>query len=167
MKRLLLLISLFLGITLALAGQAQATWYWTHGHSGKIQDRSKVIPWANNSIEYGWGLDFRLNPFNNTWVHFAVPSEGSGAKGVRYIRLKFTTQSNVATVTAIDVYDGNVMFKHLAGNWFGSQDIQLDLGQKWKISRALGISVRVGVGDTGSAQWFRFIFVGADFVPFP
>ncbi|MBI2486026.1 MAG: hypothetical protein HYW01_03530 [Deltaproteobacteria bacterium] len=162
--RVPLLTCLLLGIMLTLSSPAYATWYYAHGQSGHIQDEGLV---ANYPFYYGWGLDFDLSAGSSNWVHFSIPTLGGGSKGVQYIRLKFKTGSADAWVSQIDVYDGNIKFKTLTGNWSGSKDVQLNLGQKWQINRALGISVRVNAGVEMMSHEFEFYAAGANFVAFP
>lgn len=133
--------------------------YFTHGHSGHIEDQSAVAPAFTNY--YGWGLDFALSKLR-TWVHFAVPSPGGGSHGVRYIQLDFKTGSADAWISDVHVYDGDVKFQELHGKWTGSTT--LDLGQVWTIHRALGVSVQCVRGVEGMDHGFRFLDIGADFV---
>ena len=155
---------LFLGASLAVAGAAHAVWYYTHGNSGHVQDDNLVVSYPNY---LGWGLDFALQPGNYTWVQYAVPTLGGGSKGVRYIRLKFFTGSADAWVSQIDVYDNEILFQTVTGHWAnGTFDIQLNLGQVWRINRGLGISIRVHAGVENMDHRFVFESAGANFVNF-
>jgi hypothetical protein len=133
--------------------------YFTHGHSGHIQDEGTIF--AGRSKYVGWGLDFDLEGIE-TWVHFAVPSIGGGSYGVQYIQLDLKTGSVDAWVSDVHVYDGEVRFKTLQGKW--NSLTTLDLGQVWTIHRGLGISVRCVRGVESMSHRFQFLDVGADFV---
>ncbi len=130
--------------------------YFTHGHSGHIQDQSAISPAPTNY--YGFGLDFGLSKLE-TWVHFAIPSVGDGTHGVQYIQLDFKAEGG--SISDIHVYDGEVRFKELQGKWTGPAI--LDLGQVWKIYRGLGVSVLCKRNIDGS-NLFRFLDIGAEFV---
>jgi hypothetical protein len=162
--RLLSVIALVASLALAFAAPAEASWYYTHGHGGRLQNENSVTSYP---IYWGWGLDFDQSSGTSNWVHFAVPSLGGGTRGVRYIRLKFRTGSVDAWVSDVHVWDGNVRFATLTGSWTGSRDVLLDLGQVWRINRGLGISIQVNAGVEGMSHNFQFRSVGANFVPLP
>jgi len=168
-KPWLLPVILLMG-TLVLAAPAWADfeWLYTHGNSGHIQDPSAV-----SGGPTGGGLNFTLTGIS-TFVHFAVPSktltnDTSTATQtqwkVRYLRLKFTTGSADARVTKIHVWDGNILFKQIekpfADGWYGYNDLLVDLGQGWKIYRALGVTVEVTRGVEPMSHAFNFHAVGA------
>jgi hypothetical protein len=157
--------TLLLGIVLMISPSASATWYFTHGHSGRIEDEQAVVDYPNY---VGWGLVFGLHPATSTWVHFAVPSLGGGNRGVRFIRLKCMIESTDAWISDVHVYDGNILVQELKGHWANNLfDLQLDLGRVWKIQRGLGVSVKVNTGVEQLHNLFQFHAVGANFVPVP
>lgn len=162
--RLVLFTSLSLGAMLALSGPVYAQqWSWTHGNGGVVQDQSLISPGV---FHLGWGLDFVQSGGRSNWVHFAIPTVGSGENGVQFIGLKFSTGSADAAVTQIDVYDGDINFQTITGRWTGYNDIQLDLGQVWQLQRGLGISIGIGAGVESMSHQFQFMSAGALFEPF-
>ena len=155
---------------LLLAGPASADWEWLsiHGHSGQIQNPSGVSGGPTEG-----GLKFTLKDLS-TSVHFAVPSRSQSYTTstataaqwkVRYLRLKFWTGSSDACITKIHVWDGDLLLKEINyssdKSWYGLQDLTIDLGKKWRILRALGVSVEVSRGVESMNHDFAFYSVGA------
>jgi hypothetical protein len=168
--RLILLASVLLGI-LVVTGPvwADKDWFYVHGTSGIIQTPSAVY----NPVAYAWGLTFTLSGLS-TWVHYAPPSKpltyiNATASyqqwRVRYVRIKFTTGSSDIKVTKIHFYDGNILFKTVektfATGWSGYNDLLVDLGQKWNIYRALGVSIEVTRGVESMDHSIQINSVGA------
>lgn len=137
------LIALLLS-SLTFMGSASAAteWVYIHGHSGHVENSSIA---ESVSAEAHPG-EFSCYPSPlGTWVHYAVPTISMfNAKqaSVRYLRLKFATASSDAALTSISLWDGNIEFHTIDGSWSGENDILVDLGRKWNIYRALGVSLK-------------------------
>jgi hypothetical protein len=154
---------LFLAAVLFCVGSAHAEWYWTHGHSGHVQNKDAL---QDPQFEFGWGLDIIQEPGTSNWVHFAVPT--LGGKGVRYIKLIFTTGSVDAWVSHVDVWNGSQKLKTFTGSWSdGHNPLTLDLGKIRPITAALGISVEIKAGVESMDHKVVFGAAGANFVTVP
>jgi hypothetical protein len=160
---LVMFTGLFLVAALIYAGPAQATWYWTHGNSGHVQNKDAL---ADPQFEWGWGLDIIQKPGTSNWVHFAVPTLGS--KGVRYIKLIFLTYSADAWISEIHVYNGSQKIKEFKGHWTGGHNpLTLNIGSIQPITASLGISVKINAGVESMDHRVVFGAVGANFVNLP
>ncbi|MFA5352857.1 MAG: hypothetical protein WC291_01375 [Thermodesulfovibrionales bacterium] len=148
-----------------LASQAQATWYWTHGNSGHVEDES-AVSWARK----GYGLEVNPAWQPSTWVHFAVPTIGETGTGARYVSIKFdATHAVDSRISRVRVYNGDILVKTFTVSWSttGFQNKKLDLGSVRTFGRGLGVSVEITAGPDSGIDQFVFISAGANFVPMP
>lgn len=155
----------FLGLAIVMVSPVGAEWYWTHGNSATIQDKTVTDYWAGNSFEYGWGLDIRQKPGTSNWVHFAVPTLGNTNKGARYIRLRFWTGSADAFVSDVHVWNGETKVKEFTGPWSGGwQTVTLDLGSVVSFTKGMGVSMKINAGVESMNHRFQISGAGANFV---
>jgi hypothetical protein len=167
--KLLFSVAVVVLLTAMLSGPARADyeWFFTHGHSGHVQDLSVVT-----TAPFGDGLDVTLTTGLFTWVHFAIPSKTlSSTAGVvkqskvRYLRLKFGTANGDIRLLKVHVWDGNSRFvvieKDWASGWYGNQDVLIDLGKAWNIYRGLGVSLEIDRGVESVDHTVTFRSVGA------
>lgn len=163
---LFLAVAVFLGVSLTAAAPVRATWFWTHGHSGKIENLD-VTNWSvTNNLAWGWGLAFTLDDSSRTWAHYAVPTIGNRRKVARYIKINFKTGSNDAWISAVDVWNGGDRLERFLGlvEFGGPKTITLDLGRKVNFSRGMGVSIEVTSGSNPDSHVIDILGVGANFV---
>jgi hypothetical protein len=156
---------LLMGGLLLMSAPAQATWYWTHGNSGHIEDMSVVE--NAGACTMGWGVDIQMTPGTTNWVHFAIPSMGDANKGARYIKLNYENESIDGWINQVDVYNGATMVGSFPYSPLdaGTRVITLDLGSIKSFNRGLGISVGISAGvEGGMAHHINFYGAGANFV---
>jgi hypothetical protein len=160
-----LAMALFFGITLTAVNSVDAAWYWTHGNTASLQDKTVTDYWAGEAFEYGWGLDIRQKPGTFNWVHFSVPTLGDTTKGARYIRLRFWTGSVDAYVSDVHVWNGDTKVKEFKGGWSdGWKTLTLDLGSVVSFNKGMGISVKINAGVESMDHRFKLSGAGANFV---
>jgi hypothetical protein len=150
----------------ALGGTARADWFWTHGHSGVIEDASVVA----SAVARGGGLSVSLQNNTSTWIHFAVPTVGQFGYGAQYIKLIFNVdQALDSRISQVDVYNGDILVASLPVDWktAGANAKTLNLGSLKKFSRGMGISVKLEFGLDSGTDGFTFNGVGANFVSSP
>ena len=134
---------------------------WIHGTSLHLQhtDRASVL------TRSGSGTRIAASGVDTNWVHFAVPTTvvASGSHlAIRSVVLDFETEPGTI-VSAVHVYDGpGAIATHdedITGNhrfW------ELDVPKNPRVSRGIGISVKVGFGPDGG--WVDFRAAGAEFI---
>jgi hypothetical protein len=166
-KTLVVLLVLVAG-TLA-AAQSSWAWEWVfaHGTNGEIEDDAGCF----FVREMGWGLEFFVR--DSTWVHYPIPyktqsSTASGTKQwkVRQVRLRFNTGDS-HRVTNVHIYDGPVRLKAFdktwATGWSGDQDLLIDLGAAYNVTRGLSVCFRVERGGNTGVYFVTVYGVGARF----
>jgi Na+-translocating ferredoxin:NAD+ oxidoreductase RnfD subunit len=161
----LLSTTVFLGVLLALAAPASSAWWWTHGHSGVVQDPGLVTEFF-----MGWGLDFTQNSGTSTWIHYAVPTLGDSSKGAQTIRIRCYFGSIDAFITNIDVWNGGTRITAFTTDYTANnayRTITLDLGSLVKFDRGLGVSINTAAGVEMMDHRIIINGVGANFVTVP
>ncbi|HOI93644.1 MAG TPA: hypothetical protein PK250_02965 [Syntrophobacter fumaroxidans] len=158
-----LLVVSFLCLTvLCLSGTAHATWYWTHGHSGHVQDPSTVT----TVVPRATGLE--INMYDSTaWVHYAVPTVGDATRGARLIRVRFNIVGGTdSRISGVRIYNGNVLVKSFTVNWHteGWQTVTLDLGAIKLFPHGMGISLQLYAGPDSLTDSIIIAGAGANFV---
>lgn len=158
-----LLVVSFLCLTvLCLSGTAHATWYWTHGHSGHVQDPSTVT----TVVPRATGLE--INMYDSTaWVHYAVPTVGDATRGARLIRVRFNIVGGMdSRISGVRIYNGNVLVKTFTVNWHtpGWQTVTLDLGAIKLFPHGMGISLQLYAGPDSLTDSIIIAGAGANFV---
>lgn len=166
MKNIKHLIAIMVFLFSALcSSQASATWLMIHGTSGHLEDESTSSAFTRT----GAGLVVKPLSSASRWVHFAVPTNGDGTAGARFVKLVFTVDHSVdSSISQIDIYNGNVLIKSFTGlNWntLGLNSKILDLGSLKHFVRGMGVSVQVTGGPDADIDQFTFHGVGAKFVP--
>lgn len=164
--RPLLIGCLLLNLTLTFPGSAFATtqWFWSHGHTAKVQ-----APWDTTGMFYmGWGLEFIENTGTGNWIHIAIPSPATVDNSLmraRYIKIRFYTGSADAWISDVHVWNGESLVKQFTGfNWSGDwQTQQLDLGSLINFDKGLGLSIFVRAGVESLNHKFIFSGAGARF----
>lgn len=157
----------FLCVFAALAlflfcGQAEATWYWTHGSSGHVQSDATEIHSAAGLV---------VNPPDDTaWVHFQVPSIGDKTQGARFVRIRFEIVNALnSQIKQVKVYNGATLVKSFNVSWGGegAQAQTLDLGGIKSFWSGMGVSILIQSGPDAGTDQYIFYGVGANFVPRP
>lgn len=126
------------------------------------------------------GLDFTLispkgSEGTKNWVHFSIPTPQG--KLVSKIGLRFITDSELATVKEVIVFDAEKRIEKFEGNWFGdnaTQPLELEFkdanGEPLPKQFNYGLGISIGL----VSQWipnpeadfyhYKFHSAGADFV---
>ena len=150
-------------VVLLNPAEGKATWYWTHGHSGHVED--SVNTPTLSVLAAGLSISQSMNGTYN-WVHFAVPTPGDPSYQAQYIKVIFDfTPCINSKISAIHVYDGGMKVKEFtfASSACGSNVLTLDLGSPRSFSQGLGVSAKVDFGVDSGMDMFIFRSVGADF----
>lgn len=161
------------GFVLALSGQANATWYFTHGNNAAVQDEhnADIVSYC---VRKGTGLEivlFQGDVDSSTWVHFAVPTPYVDRAGIgaRYLKLRvnMVLYAGLSKITSIKVYDGETLVKEFPMDYrtAGWNNITLDLRTVRRFSKGLGISVGITQDFNSGGESFTFSSAGANFVP--
>lgn len=153
----------FLTLAAGFAFPSQSQWLGTQGYSGRIQDPSKTLGYIGDLVHWGWGLSFVQLAGTENWVHFAVPTPAQDNWTVDKIMLDFETDNSNSWISQIDLWDGAMKFKTITGKWFKKKNVEISLGQQWKIYRALGVSVQIKTKGSKN-QNFHFYAVAGHFV---
>ena len=155
-----LLVVLFV---LMASGPAQATWYWTHGHSGHVEDLTGVT----SVVPTGTGLKIDLAFDGSAWVHYALPTIGESTQGARYLKIRFCIENALNSwISDVYVYNGDILVKKfpvVLGS-AGCQTTTFDLGQVRSFPRSLGVSIKINSGPDSGIDEFLIVGVGANFV---
>lgn len=136
-----------------------------HGHSGHIEDESKL---TLGKVYYGWGLDFTQVSGSLNWTHFSIPTVFE--EKTRYIAIRFATGSADAYISAVAVWNGPTFIMETPPlNWYTTNitttDVKvIDLGSD-VMFESLGISVATTAGIGGASHRFMFHTVCAEFHP--
>lgn len=167
-KGILSVLLMILGF-FCFCAQAEATWYWTHGNSGHLDEDSAVA--FNTSVKHKEeGLQVNPNSSAIGVVHFAVPTIGETTQGVRFIRIRLNMVHAVNTsIRRVQVFRGGTLIKTFTVNWnaTGVQTQQLDLGRIVAFTEGLGVSIQFEAGPDAGIDQFIIQGVGANFVPKP
>ena len=173
----IIFVCLVVGLVLTAKAQAEAaSWYLTHGHSASVQDENNTAI-VETCIRKPNGLELHLAhnasvDFMTTWVHFAVPTISTGARGTvgaRYlnVRVNMVLKGAYSSIPKIRVYNGETLVKEFTLNYraAGWNTISLDLGAVKKFYKGMGISVQVSQDFNAVDEYFIFSEAGAYFVP--
>jgi len=147
------------------ANNAQADWYFVHGHSGHVEQ----MPGGGSSFAAkAGGLEVKPDFDESTWIHYSVPTNAETTYGVRYIQLKFNVlQAIDSHISHVNIYNGDLLVKSFPVNWNtpGYQFKTLDLKQIKTFARGLGVSIEINASFDAGSDVYSFIGVGADVVP--
>jgi hypothetical protein len=158
---LTVLAGFFLVFSLMLAVPAQARWFWTHGHSGHVEDDT----WAL-TMRIAEGLEVEQIEDTSNTVHFAVPTIGQQNWKARYVKIHFWAEDSTIEVTAVRIFNGKKSISTLTGSWSnGEHLLNLDMGEYKSFRRGMGISVDFEVAYAGGFDYHKIEFygVGANF----
>ncbi|HEX8473518.1 MAG TPA: DUF6623 family protein [Pyrinomonadaceae bacterium] len=140
---------------------------WSHGHSMQIEFPDRV--------ESVWraGFFIRVVPRPNTdnWFHFAIPTPvivDDNRLSVGSVLLRYRVGSAVARVTAVHVYDGEVIIAshnglNLSPTTWGNP--RFEVSGHPEIKWGLGISIGVNAGGGAGSRNMEFASAGCDFLP--
>ncbi len=153
--------SVLLCVLVVAAGSLRADWIFAHGTAAVIQKSTE----ANFVFSefYGWGLDAKLKKGTSVWVHFPMNNRALDNYYVDKIQLVFRTQNANISIAQIDLWDGAMRFEILKGKWWSSgpsKSVTIQLSEKSKIYRGLGISIQLKNAG-GAERTFILESVGA------
>jgi hypothetical protein len=119
------------------------------------------------------GFYIRVVPKPNTvnWFHFAIPTPvivDDNSLRVGKVLIRFKAGSAVAAVTAVHVYDGEVVIAvhdklTLSPNAWSTASF--DVPNHPEIKWGLGISIGVTTGGGAGSRNMDFVSAGCDFLP--
>lgn len=140
---------------------------WTHGHSMQIEfpDRVESVLRA--------GFFIRVVPKLNSgnWFHFAIPTPvivDDNRLSVGSVLLRYRVDSAVARITAVHIYDGEVIIAAHDGLNLASTAWavpRFDVPSHPEIKWGLGISINVTAGGGAGSRNMEFASAGCDFLP--
>lgn len=160
-SRLAVLAGFLLVFSLMLAAPAQARKFWTHGHSGHVEDDTYAI-----TMRSAKGLEVDQMEETSNTVHFAVPTIGQRNWKARYVKVHFWAENSTIEVTAVRIFNGKKSISTLTGSWSnGEHLLALDMGEYKSFTRGMGISVDFEVAYEGGFDYHKIEFygVGANF----